>query len=516
MKKFDKVIVTNRAALRRKYGNGARSVDAAIRRLIAADKKRGMTTVRVDLDALETGLKNPDIASATAQRLTKDAIDKACTRYTPDYVMILGAIDVVVMQELANPMNADDDPDNDDEDPVVPSDLPYACEEAYSTDAANFLGPVRVVGRLPDIVGATKPDYIVDLLAQASSWKQRPRADYQHYFGLSAYVWRKSTQLSLENLFNDAKTMKVSPKGGPAWSASALAPRIHFINCHGSDRAPRYYGQRGESYPTAHFAAKLDSKVEEGTVLAAECCYGAQLYDPAQALDKRDAGIRGIAVTYLADGAYGVFGSTTIAYGPSEGNGQADLICQYFVRAVRDGASLGRAALEARHRFASQLSHLDPSDLKTLVQFYLLGDPSIQPVEAPGHALYRSRAYQRVFGSRGQSPGSRFFRRERAARAGRNLSRTLGAVQPSRARVPLGVRRVLGAIARESRLEKWTISVYKVMKNSGRTAKEVWQRRIYALTGAVGGRFSQGGSVISIIATTEAGEIVHLRRVRSR
>jgi hypothetical protein len=79
MKRIDKVIVTNRAALRRKYGNRARSVDAAIRRLIAADKKRGLATLRVDLDALETGLTSPGIASATVQRLTKAALDKACS-----------------------------------------------------------------------------------------------------------------------------------------------------------------------------------------------------------------------------------------------------------------------------------------------------------------------------------------------------------------------------------------------------------------------------------------------------
>jgi len=514
--KLDKLIVTNKSALRRKYGNGARSVDAAIKRLIAADKKRGMVSQRVDIDALEAGLKNPDIASTTQQRLTKVAIDKACSKYAPDYVMIIGASDIVAMQELANPMNSDEDPANDDEDPLVPSDLPYACEEGYSKDPATFLGPVRVVGRLPDLVGATKPDFLVDLLGKASAWKQRPRSDYRSYFGLSAYVWKKSTQLSIENQFNDSSTMKVSPPSGPGWSPSALAPRIHFINCHGSDRAPKYYGQRGEKYPTAHYAPKLESKIKEGTVLAAECCYGAQLYDPAQPSDKRDAHIPGIAVTYLREGAYGVFGSTTIAYGPSEGNGQADLICQYFVRAVRDGASIGRAALEARHRFASQLSHLDPSDLKTLVQFYLLGDPSIQPVIAPTHALSRSRVFQRTFGGRMQSTGSRFFRRERAARAGRNLARTLGAVKSTRGRVPLGVRRVLAAIAAESGLGEWTISVYKVLKDSGRTAKEISERRIFALTGSVGGRFSEGGSVVSIIATTEAGQIVHLRRVHSR
>jgi hypothetical protein len=516
MQKLDKLIVTSRSALRAKYGNGARSVDAAINRLIAADKKRGLRCQRVDLDVLVKALKNPDIAPATKQHLTKDAVDKACARYVPDYLMIVGATDVVVMQDLTNPMNDDANPDNDDEDTVVPSDLPYACEEPYSTDAATFLGPVRVVGRLPDMVGANTPDYIVDLLDKACAWKTRPRTDYQKYFGLTAFVWRKSTELSIENLFNDASQVRESPPSGPNWSASALAPRVHFINCHGDDRTPKYFGQKGSNFPTSHFAPKLESKIEDGTVVAAECCYGAQLYDPANPQHKRDADIRGIAVTYLGEGAYGVFGSTTIAYGPSEGNGQADLICQHFVRAVRDGASLGRAALEARHRFASSLSHRDPADLKTLAQFYLLGDPSIQPVQAPASALSRSRIFQRVFSGRKQSSGSRAFRRERAARAGWNLSRTLGAVQPIKGRVPLGVKRVLAAIAAESGLKEWTIYAYKVLRNAARTSNEIIDRRIYTFTGAIGGSFSEGGRVISIIATTEAGEIVHLRRVHSR
>src|SRR5262245_16343921 len=88
--KVDKCIVTNKSALRRKYGNAARSVDAAIKRLIAADKKRGMVSKRVDIDALEQGLKSRDIASTTLQRLTKDAVDKACSKYAPDYLMIVG------------------------------------------------------------------------------------------------------------------------------------------------------------------------------------------------------------------------------------------------------------------------------------------------------------------------------------------------------------------------------------------------------------------------------------------
>ena len=46
------------------------------------------------------------------------------------------------------------------------------------------------------------------------------------------------------------------------------------------------------------------------------------------------------------------------------------------------GASTGRAFLEARQRFLTESGpDLDPCELKTLAQFYLLGDPSVQPAE---------------------------------------------------------------------------------------------------------------------------------------
>ena len=88
-----------------------------------------------------------------------------------------------------------------------------------------------------------------------------------------------------------------------------------------------------------------------------------------------------ICQSYLAQSAYGYFGSTTIAYGPAEGNGAADLITQYFLLEVQAGHSLGLAALKAQQRYVEQVDELDPIDLKTLAQFYLLGDPSVQPVK---------------------------------------------------------------------------------------------------------------------------------------
>ena len=48
---------------------------------------------------------------------------------------------------------------------------------------------------------------------------------------------------------------------------------------------------------------------------------------------------------------------------------------------VQAGHSLGLAALKAQQRYVEQVNELDPIDLKTLAQFYLLGDPSVQPVK---------------------------------------------------------------------------------------------------------------------------------------
>ncbi len=439
----NKVIVTNLSALQLKYSSGLQRIRDAIKRLIAADKKRGLTTLLVAIDSAQDmrSVNGSPLTSALDERQVKAALDAVWTAHTPDYLMILGAPDVVAMQTLRNPARGDGDAN-------VPSDLPYACAAPYGSDPSAFLGPTRVVGRLPDLVGGADPAYLVGLLGTAARFRTRPREDYQRYLGLSAKVWEASTALSLTKVFGDSSALQTTPPRGPNWPGAQLALRAHFINCHGADSSPQYYGQHygqpegKEEYPVAHDAARLKRRVSDGTVIAAECCYGAQLYNPGDS-----QGQAGICSTYLADGAYGFFGSTTIAYGPSEGNGQADLICQFFLNSVLDGASLGRAALEARQRFAALYTHLDPTDLKTLAQFYLLGDPSVQPVGAVPHALSRTKAFKsavkEVKTGAKSTPAAVAFRRERLARTGVNLGSTLGAVRPMRARPPAHVTRAL-------------------------------------------------------------------------
>jgi hypothetical protein len=448
------------------------------------------------------------------QKAVKTAVDAVYRTYHPDYLMILGAPDIVPHQELRNPAY---DPQGD-EDRLVPSDIPYACDAPYSRDPRKFIGPTRVVGRLPDLYGVADPAYLVSLLGTAARHKTRPRGDYQKYFSVTADVWKESTSLSLIKLFASSATMATSPPKGPAWTPGQLGRRIHFINCHGAPSDPNFYGQRGESYPVAHSAKRLRKKIMDGTVVAVECCYGAELYDPADTQMQP-----GICSTYLGDGAYGYFGSSTIAYGPSEGNGQADLICRFFLDEVLNGASLGEAALQARHRFAGAYTHLDPMDLKTTVQFFLLGDPSIHAVTAVPHALARTKVFKQVFRERQNVKGTRALRREKLTRTGTNLATTLGTVKRVSEDIPAGVAEVFESAARESGIRNFGIQAFtlsfprKALKGNMMRFSEVRQgRSVYMLMGNRDLPEGTPGRVVALVATWQDGNLIHMRRIHSR
>lgn len=525
--RIEKLIVTHRGALRSKYGARRSEVVEALKRLIAADAARGLRAKLVYLDdaaALRRAKGRPALDPAD-ERAAKSAVDALFRQFRPDYLLIVGAWDVVPHIALRNPMNADADPDNDDDDEDVPSDLPYACEAGFGRQPERFVGPTRVVGRLPDLPFASAPDALVALIDAAAAHAPRPREDYAECFALSTQVWAGSTALSIRKLFGAAAPLHTSPSSGPRWSRRELAPRIHFINCHGNTLEPNFLGEGPEeTYHLAHQSGRLEGRVSEGAVVAAECCYGAELYDPADADGKP-----GICTTYLAHGASGFFGSSCIAYGPAEGNGQADLICQNFVEAVMGGASLGRATLEARQRFIAQYTHQDPADLKTLLQFLLLGDPSVHPVQAATHSFARSDTLAKARRSKLLQPGARAFRRERLARTGVNLARSIGAAVPSALKTPAAVRRLLLAAAKESGLHEPRLATWRIAfppgagralppgvgaSRAARSIHAVTGRRAAAATATDGLRAPRG--IVAIIATLEGDRVVHLRRVHSR
>ena len=443
----NKVIVCNSGALAAKYQAGANLIQNAVTQLIAADNVRGIQSRYVAIDDAATmqAFHGVPVTNATDPHQTKDAIDAVYSSAAPDYILLLGGPDLIPHQDIANPVYDG----NNDVDQIAWSDLPYACDAPYSQNAQDFVGPTRVVGRLPDVTGVNDPAYLVNLLTLAANFAPGPPASYAPYLGVTASVWPGSTSLSLNAIFGNSTDMQVVPPATDAWPAALLSRKSHFFNCHGAATDPHFYGQQGDQYPFALDAGLVAGNLTPSTVMAAEACYGAQLYAPTADIPM------GMANTYLSSGSSAYFGSTTIAYGDADTNSDADLICQYFLESLLAGASSGRAALEARQNYARAGASLSPTDLKTLAQYLLLGDPSLVPVAPPAapHAI----------------PGAAAADAERASRrmvliaAGREIARTkaVSSGRPDAARSST-LEQTLRAFAAQLEMEEPVILSFSV------------------------------------------------------
>lgn len=387
----DKVIIANTAGMNAKYGAaGLKLVDAALRRLVRADRARGLNTeiIRIDDSAQMSAFGAAPIVSASDERGAKTAVDAVFDALNPDYILLLDGPDVVPHIQLSAVAGLDDG------DREIESDLPYACPTAaFARQPKSYLGVTRVVGRLPMTRGTQDAAAFAALIDRSAAHKPRPHGSAPDFFAISADVWRVSTQLSLNALFGTFTALHVSPHAGHAAIDPALGQPLHFINCHGATSDWRFYGQSGDDYPVAMESHLVAPHIAPGSVAAAECCYGAQLYDP-DLLGTAPP----ICMSYLLNGAIAFMGSTTIAYGPAASNAQADLIAQFFLEEVMNGASTGRAMLRARQRFVQGQVMSSPTNLKTLAQFVLYGDPSLQAVlpaqEPPGHGAQKGAAAQ--------------------------------------------------------------------------------------------------------------------------
>jgi Peptidase family C25 len=429
----DKILVTNYSALKSKYGpKGLKAVLDAVSLMMAADKDRGLSTQIVNMSdpAKMKKYKGAAVTKPTNERQCKDAVDAIYGVAKPDYLVILDGPDVVPHLRLTNPTPGDKDKD-------VPSDLPYASDAPFTKrDAAAYAAVTRVVGRIPGITGAKDADFLVKLIKTAANFKTRKRNDYLPHFAISAEVWRESTEESVDNTFG-SKTIKTCPPTGTAGVGRLLSPLMHFINCHGGESDPQFYGQRGGQYPVSMTSDNVARYASRNTIVAAECCFGAQLYDPVFADGKWP-----IPNAYLNAGAVGYFGSTTIAYGPPEGNGAADLLTQYFLIDVLAAASLGRACLQARQKFVLSQKMEDPVNLKTLAQFILLGDPSLQ-------ACLSDQADAKAMSKVIDQSAARETRRVFLFAAGKSAAESSGFPGKKLARPPKGLHNLVQKIARQ-------------------------------------------------------------------
>jgi hypothetical protein len=386
-----KLSITSRARLEKKYDARALAdIDKAVAVWVRADKARDITTVHVAVDD-RTAMKRLGVAAVTGTLTApkvKVALDALVARLSPDYIVLFGAHDVLPMFLVKNP-SASETGDDDDQ---VPTDNPYACSRPYSSgQLKSYLVPDRVVGRIADLPGSHDPSWVTSYLRHATGWRSRPSADYRSSLMLCTFTWRQAGAECAKTLGHDSNDVLICPptKDGVPQIQRRRRTRLHMIKCHGADEDSHFYGERNGGFPDALSSPTLVGKTVEDTVVGAMCCYGADLFDPTSpnAQHKPELPIPSV---YLKQGAHGFLGSSTIAWVGSDTMMCADWIVTAFLKGATGGASLGRAALEAKQDFLRWLQQQgqdpDVADEKTLIQFSLLGDPSIQPVVAAAPA----------------------------------------------------------------------------------------------------------------------------------
>lgn len=389
-----KLSITVGAALAARYDRAARTrIGHAVRAWCAADRARGITTVHLALDdarAMAAHGVAPLAGRASAAKV-KRTLDALCRRLHPDYVVLFGGRDIVPMFVVPNPSH---DPHGDD-DRDVPTDNPYACSMPYRAgERKSYLVPDRALGRITDLDGDGDPAWLLDYLARAAAWQPKPAAFYARPYAVVCHEWKAAGEACMAYLGLPGAELQVSP---PAHDADATARArlrrtLHLVKCHGAALDPRFYGQKGQSYPEVLTSPTLRGKVSPGTLAAAMCCYGAQVYSPADPAAQLP-GAWPLATTYLREGAIGFAGATRIAWVGVDAMMCADWIAAAFLKSALGGASLGRALLESRQDYvrwlASQGQVPGRADEKTLIEYVLLGDPSVHPVATAAHAAPR-------------------------------------------------------------------------------------------------------------------------------
>src|SRR5262245_7016303 len=202
----------------------------------------------------------------------KRAIDALWKTLTPDYLVLFGGDDIIPMFVVTNPSY---DPNGDD-DEKVPTDNPYASSSAFlSSKRSSDLVPDRVIGRIPDMLSDNSPAWLVDYLTTASTWASRPASFYAKTYAICCDEWKGAGAECVQHISAAASSLFISPPTSDTSTAarSRLSGRLHMIKCHGSLLDPKFYGQKGNSYPQAITSPTLKTRVKPPTVAAAMCCY---------------------------------------------------------------------------------------------------------------------------------------------------------------------------------------------------------------------------------------------------
>jgi hypothetical protein len=310
------------------------------------------------------------------------------------------------------------------------------------------------VGRIPDLPASSDPSWLISCLDVASQWKSRSASAYGTDLFVCCAEWIGAGEECVDFIARPTNRLLGSPPTGDASKSirTRHGARLHMIKCHGAPNDSFFYGQKGPNYPDALKSTSLVKRTKPGTVVGAMCCFGASIFDPLDPTAAHPSEFP-IPSIYLRQGAYGFFGSTCTAWVGVTSMMCADWIVATALKSMLNGASLGRALLEGKQDFIrwteSQGNDLDAADEKTLLQFILLGDPSVHPVAAAAPAGVVTASMLGATPT-AAAAGARHDRRVMRHQLGEVLRARLPERSAATRQVPPGVRAVARELFRRS------------------------------------------------------------------
>ncbi|MBN9390024.1 MAG: hypothetical protein J0I20_18500 [Chloroflexi bacterium] len=441
VKQATALIVTSEQAFKSKYGpDGWTRIQVLLEQLVEVMQSHGSDARLLVVDSAE-GLRKSGFTKLNAVRAgnpeqVRELINMALpgevmdpvTGY-PNTVFIIGGPDIIPFWKLPNP--------SFDSDREVLTDNPYGARDQTYLLPERIVG--RLPDENPED-GSAKIQFLLDRLTEVIQ-RQRTRTlphsgisnlpmrmfeaimpSTMRFKGGPAdgirfeQEWLRSTLASGEVFLDKAHAVQLSPffYSAEAWKASTETlrgcmsgnsnivfspptkmetfntgwlqkPRLLHFNLHGFRDTGNWYGQSQynkivanptlSSLPLAFSPNQAATIPSPGTVVFSEACYGGYL----EGKSKLDS----VALSFLARGTVAFIGSTAISYGSAG----PELCCAghlsyYFWKEIlKNGSSFGRALQAAKLNYARERlaagHNLSGDDAKTLLEFVLLGDPTI-------------------------------------------------------------------------------------------------------------------------------------------
>lgn len=350
------------------------SVDA----MIAADSAKGYNSFMVAVDdaqQMRTYGVDP-VADPADGKQNKEAIDAICIRYPQAMLVLLGGADIIPFQKLTDPDTKKD----------ILSDLPYACEAAFSRDILSFIEPTRMITRLPDVTG--KPSYVEEsarvakfarVIIDAARRDTRPAGDYTQPFAVSAEDWQISKLPLVQALYGSKAELASYPPDGGSWSQEQYNRLHHYFALYGDNDRQEWYADAALSTP-AYWFEDGQAYLGEDLLLLSQVSCGAQLTPSREASrDTHTYSSYPIANVYLENGAGAFLGSTCPVSNLPDN--PSNTLLRIFLSTLHQGATLGKALREARLGVRNLKNPPDAEALRTLAGYVVYGDVSYQPID---------------------------------------------------------------------------------------------------------------------------------------